>query len=221
MKIWCPKDSRLLGAYMLCNLFDRSFLHYLVLSECLTRRYIFLPLPDQVAESKSCPVMKVEDGDSDKEPRIELSSSPTYSEVSISRWVLDNGHPDSLTVGDALKAVKGWAFSCYRKERSLLLTTFYSWNITTCNFTVIMIKDGFGPWTPPIWFLKKNSASSCNSLHFINPWGYRRHFRNMIAFHFQACVAFTGQHYNNMWFISYLISISYRLHHGNVNYCGN
>ncbi|XP_073325261.1 E3 ubiquitin-protein ligase RAD18 isoform X2 [Pagrus major] len=43
---------------------------------------------DQVAKSKSCLVMKVEEEEADKEPsagRIDLPSSPTYSDVSISR----------------------------------------------------------------------------------------------------------------------------------------
>ncbi|XP_034725971.1 E3 ubiquitin-protein ligase RAD18 isoform X1 [Etheostoma cragini] len=50
---------------------------------------------DQVAESKSCRVMKVEDGESDEEPRIELSSSPTYSEVSISSSISDIFGPET------------------------------------------------------------------------------------------------------------------------------
>ncbi len=61
---------------------------------CLTW-YIFFPPSDEDAESRSCPVMKVEGGESDEEPSagwIELSSSPTYSDVSISRWVLDKRH---------------------------------------------------------------------------------------------------------------------------------
>ncbi|XP_034725973.1 E3 ubiquitin-protein ligase RAD18 isoform X3 [Etheostoma cragini] len=50
---------------------------------------------NQVAESKSCRVMKVEDGESDEEPRIELSSSPTYSEVSISSSISDIFGPET------------------------------------------------------------------------------------------------------------------------------
>lgn len=39
--------------------------------------------------------MKVEDEEADKEPsagRTDLPSSPTYSDVSISRWALHKGH---------------------------------------------------------------------------------------------------------------------------------
>ncbi|XP_037639963.1 E3 ubiquitin-protein ligase RAD18 [Sebastes umbrosus] len=52
---------------------------------------------DQVAESKSCSVMKVEDGESDAEPSartIELSSSPAYSDVSISSSISDIFGPE-------------------------------------------------------------------------------------------------------------------------------
>ncbi|XP_068568042.1 E3 ubiquitin-protein ligase RAD18 isoform X2 [Cebidichthys violaceus] len=52
---------------------------------------------DEVAESKSCSVMKVEDRESDAESsarRIELSSSPTYSDVSISSSISDIFGPE-------------------------------------------------------------------------------------------------------------------------------
>ncbi|XP_037304078.2 E3 ubiquitin-protein ligase RAD18 [Pungitius pungitius] len=52
---------------------------------------------DQVAESKSCLVMKVEGTESDTESsarRIELSSSPTYSDVSISSSISDIFGPE-------------------------------------------------------------------------------------------------------------------------------
>ncbi|KAF1391619.1 hypothetical protein PFLUV_G00043980 [Perca fluviatilis] len=52
---------------------------------------------DQDAESKSRPVVKVEDGESDEEPRIVLSSSPTYSEVSISSSISDIFGPEPAT----------------------------------------------------------------------------------------------------------------------------
>ncbi|XP_075966977.1 E3 ubiquitin-protein ligase RAD18 isoform X1 [Anarhichas minor] len=55
------------------------------------------PSADQVAESKSYSVMKVEDRESDAEPsarRIELSSSPTYSDVSISSSISDIFGPE-------------------------------------------------------------------------------------------------------------------------------
>ncbi|XP_034388327.1 E3 ubiquitin-protein ligase RAD18 isoform X2 [Cyclopterus lumpus] len=61
---------------------------------------------DQVAGSKSCSVMKIEDIESDAEPparRIERSSSPTYSDVSISSSISDifgpepARHPESCT----------------------------------------------------------------------------------------------------------------------------
>ncbi|XP_071349775.1 E3 ubiquitin-protein ligase RAD18 isoform X2 [Trachinotus anak] len=55
------------------------------------------PSADQVAESKSCLVMKTEDGDSDEEPLargIDLSPSPTYSDVSISSSISDIFGPE-------------------------------------------------------------------------------------------------------------------------------
>ncbi|XP_059185676.1 E3 ubiquitin-protein ligase RAD18 isoform X2 [Centropristis striata] len=54
---------------------------------------------NQIAESKSCSVIKVEDGESDEEPsarRIELSSSPTYSDVSISSSISDIFGPEPV-----------------------------------------------------------------------------------------------------------------------------
>lgn len=55
---------------------------------------------DLVAGSKSCSVMKVEDITSDAEPsarRIEFSSSPTYSDVSISSSISDIFGPEPAT----------------------------------------------------------------------------------------------------------------------------
>ncbi|KAM9361851.1 E3 ubiquitin-protein ligase RAD18 [Symphorus nematophorus] len=52
---------------------------------------------DQVAESKSCGVTKIEDEEPDEEPserRIELSSSPSYSDVSISSSISDIFGPE-------------------------------------------------------------------------------------------------------------------------------
>nr|XP_046239783.1 E3 ubiquitin-protein ligase RAD18 isoform X2 [Scatophagus argus] len=52
---------------------------------------------DQVAESRSCLVMKQEDGEADEEPsarRIDLSPSPTYSDVSISSSISDIFGPE-------------------------------------------------------------------------------------------------------------------------------
>ncbi|GAA6215798.1 E3 ubiquitin-protein ligase RAD18 isoform X3 [Lates japonicus] len=52
---------------------------------------------DQVAESKSCLVIKVEDGDGDEEPSvrgIDLSPSPTHSDVSISSSISDIFGPE-------------------------------------------------------------------------------------------------------------------------------
>lgn len=52
---------------------------------------------DQVAKSKSCLVMKVEDEEADKEPsagRTDFPSSPTYSDVSISSSVSDIFGPE-------------------------------------------------------------------------------------------------------------------------------
>lgn len=54
---------------------------------------------EQVAESKSCSVMKVEDGLSDMELSargLELSSSPTYSDVSISSSISDIFGPEPV-----------------------------------------------------------------------------------------------------------------------------
>ncbi|XP_029288688.1 E3 ubiquitin-protein ligase RAD18 isoform X2 [Cottoperca gobio] len=65
---------------------------------------------NQVAESKSCSVIKVEDGESDEEPTarwIELSSSPTYSEVSISSSISDIFGPDPVSTPEDTERTSG------------------------------------------------------------------------------------------------------------------
>uniref|UniRef100_A0A8C4HP21 RING-type E3 ubiquitin transferase n=1 Tax=Dicentrarchus labrax TaxID=13489 RepID=A0A8C4HP21_DICLA len=74
---------------------------------------------DQVAESKGCSVIKVEDEEADAESsarRIELSASPTYSDVSISSSISDIFGPEPARNLDlyntydeeALDLVIGW-----------------------------------------------------------------------------------------------------------------
>lgn len=46
---------------------------------------VFLPSSDQVPESKSCFVWKDEDEEAQPVTEMELSSSPSFSDVSISR----------------------------------------------------------------------------------------------------------------------------------------
>lgn len=62
---------------------------------------MFLSPSGQVEESKNCFVIKVEDKDGHEElsvTGIALSPSPTHSDVSVSRWVVNNTHPDSVAV---------------------------------------------------------------------------------------------------------------------------
>ncbi|XP_044026645.1 E3 ubiquitin-protein ligase RAD18 isoform X2 [Siniperca chuatsi] len=85
---------------------------------------------DQVAESKSCLVIKIEDGETDEEPSargIEISPSPTNSDVSVSSSISDIFGPEPARNLKCfcLRSCRVWICDCGPPAGTVLLSIWW------------------------------------------------------------------------------------------------